>query len=327
LRGFFILLSPLMDQNFLDKLFILIKTNRIMKALKALALSSIIFSYSCSPQTKKEDNHQTQISFRQYSESVKDTFYIDIQLPESYFKNPNKKYPTAYLVDGNFYFPMMSAITKQYQLAGLMKSVILVGIGYKSFQMMDSLRVRDYLYPKALPSDEVVTEGGGQKFFDFITKELMPKIDAEYRTEKENKALLGHSFGGYFVLYSLMNQFQNNRNDFKTFISASPSLWYNHFYLNQLPELLSQNNGSLNVFVTVGDKEDPTWSVKPVNDLSDKILEKKIKGLQFQSRVYNLRKPVAVFTDHINTGFHSGGLRGGKQSCRLGPKFSICLIQ
>lgn len=291
MRAFFILLpSPKSipgKYNFLDKLFILIKTKPIMNALKTLILLSIIFFCSCAPQSKKEDNRQTQIKFKQYSESVKDTFYIDIQLPASYFTNPDKKYPTAYLVDGNFYFPMMSAITKQYQFAGLMKSVILVGIGYKSFQMMDSLRVRDYLYPKALPSDEVVTDGGGQKFFDFITKELIPKIDAAYRTEKDNRTLLGHSFGGYFVLYSLMNQLQNKRNDFKTFISASPSLWYNHFYLNQLPELLSQNNSNLNVFVTVGDKEDPTWSVKPVNDLSDKIQKKKIKGLQFQSRVYN----------------------------------------
>ena len=258
-----------------------------MKALKALTFLLVIFFYDCSPESKQEDNQKAHIKFTQYSESVKDTFYIDIQLPASYFKNPGKKYPTAYLVDGNFYFPMMSAITEQYAFTGLMKSMILVGIGYKSFQMMDSLRVRDYLYPKALPADEVVTEGGGKKFFDFITKELVPKVDADYRTEKDNRALLGHSFGGYFVLYSLMNQLQNKRNDFKTFISASPSLWYNNFYLNQLPELLSQNNKSLNVFVTVGDKEDPTWSVKPVNDLSEKILEKKIKGLQFESKVYN----------------------------------------
>ena len=258
-----------------------------MNALKALTFLLVIFFYGCSPESKQKDNRQAHIKFTQYSESVKDTFYIDIQLPAAYFKNPDKKYPTAYLVDGNFYFPMMSAVTEQYEFTGLMKSVILVGIGYKSFQMMDSLRARDYLYPKALPSDEVVTEGGGHKFFDFITKELIPKVDADYRTQKDDKALLGHSFGGYFVLYSLMNQLQNKRNDFKTFISASPSLWYNNFYLNRLPVLLSENNSSLNVFVTVGGKEDPTWSVKPVNDLSEKIQEKKIKGLQFQSRVYN----------------------------------------
>ncbi|MBI1769453.1 MAG: alpha/beta hydrolase [Bacteroidetes bacterium] len=258
-----------------------------MSALTRIAFLLIIFLCGCSPKNKKEDNHEAHIKFIQYSESVKDTFYIDIQLPAAYFKNPDKKYPTAYLVDGNFYFPMMSAIKEQYEFTGLMKSVILVGIGYKSFQMMDSLRVRDYLYPRALPSDEVITDGGAQKFLDFITQELIPKVDAEYRTEKDNKALLGHSFGGYFVLYSLLHQLQNKRNDFRTFISASPSLWYNNFYLNQLPDLLGKNQQDLNVFVSVGGKEDPVWSVKPVTDLSDKVQEKRIKGLQFQSRVYN----------------------------------------
>ena len=64
-------------------------------------------------------------------------------------------YPTVFLLDGNFYFPMMASTFRQYEIAGLLEPTIVVGIGYKSFTEMDSLRVRDYLYPAALPSDEI----------------------------------------------------------------------------------------------------------------------------------------------------------------------------
>ena len=216
-----------------------------------------------------------------------DTFYISVQLPAEYFKSPDKKFRTAVLVDGNFYFPMMASIVSQYETAGLLEPIILVGVGYKSFKSMDSLRVRDYLYPKALASDEMDAVGGGQNFYTFLTKELLPEIDSHYRTNANKKALLGHSFGGYFVLYSLLKQLQNKTNDFDTFISASPSLWYNNFYLNQLPEQLAQREGRLGIFLSVGGLEDSTWSVKPVKDLTAEIQKRNIKELQIRSRIYN----------------------------------------
>ena len=241
----------------------------------------------CSSKDNTKEKTESIIKFTQFSESVKDTFYINVQLPIEYFENPDKKYPTVVLVDGNFFFPMMASINNQYETAALLEPTILVGVGYKSFKSMDSLRVRDYLYPKALPSDEMNAIGGGQNFYNYLTKELLPKIDSQYRTEKSNRALLGHSFGGYFVLYSLLNQLQNKTNDFKTFISASPTLWYNNFYLNQLPEQLGKNERQLGIFISVGDMEDSTWSVKPVKDMTKEIQKRNIKGLEFKSRVYN----------------------------------------
>jgi predicted alpha/beta superfamily hydrolase len=258
-----------------------------MRAFTNLSFLTIIFLIGCSPKDNKKKDNELKFRFTQYSESVKDTFYIDVQLPNQYFEKPDKKYPTLIFVDGNFYFPMMAPIISQYEFTGLLDPAIVVAIGYKSFPMMDSLRIRDYMFPKALPSDEIKTDGGGQKFYYFITKELLPKIDKEYRTEPTNRSLLGHSFGGYFVLYGLMNQLQNKTHDFKTFISASPTLWYNKFYLNQLPDLLDKNEEPLGIFVTVGGNEDSTWSVKPVKDFATEIQKRKIKGLDFKSRIYN----------------------------------------
>lgn len=240
---------------------------------------------ACSPAEKNKDSDV--LHFTQYSKSVKDTFYIDVQLPKEYKENPDKKYPTLVFVDGNFYFPVMAPIFHQYEKTGLLEPFIVVGVGYKSLKTMDSLRVRDYLYPKALPSDELKAEGGGQNFYNYITKELLPKIDSEFRTDQADRTLLGHSFGGYFVLFSLFHQSAKQTNDFKHFISASPTLWYNGYYLNKLPNQLLTNDKKLGLYLSVGALEDSTWSVDPVKKLTKEFQNKEIRGLDFKSRIFS----------------------------------------
>lgn len=246
---------------------------------------TIILLTTCSPTEKNKDSDD--LHFTQYSESVKDTFYIDIQLPKEYKENPDKKYPTLVFVDGNFYFPVMAPILHQYENTGLLEPFIVVGVGYKSMKTMDSLRVRDYLFPKALPSDELKADGGGQNFYNYITQELLPKIDSEFRTDQTDRTLLGHSFGGYFALFSLLNQSAKQTNDFKYFISASPTLWYNGFYLNKLPDQLLANENKLGLYLSVGALEDSTWAVDPVKKLTQEFQNKEIRGLDFKSRIFS----------------------------------------
>jgi hypothetical protein len=205
----------------------------------------------------------------------------------------------------------MSSIVQQYEIAGLLPPVILVGVGYKSFKIMDSLRVRDYLFPKALPSDELESDGGGLNFYNYLTRELLPNIDEDYRTESTNRTLLGHSFGGYFTLYSLFHQTTSNTNEFQNFISASPSLCYNNFYLNQLPDQLAKTERQIGLFMSVGEMEDSSWSVNPVIDLASEIRKHRIKGLEFKSTVYNdlehMDVAIPAFTKGLQEAFKVKG--------------------
>jgi predicted alpha/beta superfamily hydrolase len=247
---------------------------------------------ACSSEDKISDNHDDEesiVTFTQFSTIVKDTFLLMYNCLKDILRI------LKILIDtlpfscwtGNFYFPMMASTFRQYEIAGLLEPTIVVGISYKSFTEMDSLRVRDYFYPAALPSDEINAAGGGNLFYDFLINELLPKIDAQYRTDKNNRALLGHSFGGYFVLYSLLNQLNDKTSYFKKFISASPTLWYNNFYLNQLPQQLDKNSERLGLFISVGQMEDSIWSVNPLKYLTTEIRKRNLKGLQFKSRIYN----------------------------------------
>jgi predicted alpha/beta superfamily hydrolase len=269
-----------------------------MKKLFFLILLAFL-AYACTLSgTKSSEPIQTfEKKFNLYSEAVKDSFYISVQLPKKYYEKPGAKYPTVYIVDANFYFPMLAETIKQYEIAGLLPPLILVGIGYKSFAAMDSLRERDLLYPASIPSDEMKAVGGGKSFNSFIVNQLVPYIDKEFKTDTSNRSLMGHSFGGYFSLYALLNQVESNRDTFKNIASASPSLWYNNYYLNQLAAKLQtrKTQSPLNIYLTAGGLEDPTWNINPLKKLSTDITNAHQSNLKVHQVIY-------TDLDHMDVG-------------------------
>jgi predicted alpha/beta superfamily hydrolase len=236
-----------------------------------------------------------------FSKNVIDTFYITVQLPLNYYKEPQKRYPVVVVTDANFYFPILAPIMHQYEKGVLLPPLILVGVGYKSLESMNSLRVRDYLYPKAIPSDEMKAPGGGQRFYKFITQELLSRIDGKYRTETDTRTLIGHSFGGYFSLFALQQQILEKRNDFRGFVSASPSLWYNDNYLFKLQEQLKSTllEDTLKVFLSAGSLETPKeWTIQPVKNMSEQLEKSGVGKLKISTTVYN-------DLDHMDVGLVS----------------------
>ncbi|GAB3899016.1 alpha/beta hydrolase [Spirosoma agri] len=237
----------------------------------------------CQPKSSGPDKPSSDTPLRAiYSRAVNDSLYVQTQLPLEYDDSTTKHYPVVVILDGNFHFPMLAASVHQYEKAGLLPPLILVGVGYRSFNAMDSLRVRDYLYPAALASDELKAPGGGERFRQFLSRELVPSIDSTYRTTSQNRTLLGHSFGGYFALYTLLSQAKTKTHDFQNFVAASPSVWYHNFYLNQLPAQLSQLNkaDSIRLFLSVGGQENPQWDIKPVSGLTTSIRQSHKVSLQ-----------------------------------------------
>ncbi|MEZ0607042.1 alpha/beta hydrolase [Fibrella sp. WM1] len=222
-----------------------------------------------------------------YSANVKDSFYVQTQLPIEYSDSTARRYPVVIVLDANFHFPMLAASVRQYEKGGLLPPLILIGVGYRSFKAMDSLRVRDYLYPAATPSDELAAPGGGEPFRQFIRRELVPWIDSRYRTTTNDRSLLGHSLGGYFSLYTLLSQAKERTHEFRNFVAASPPIWYNDYYLNQLPSQLTAfgRGDSIYVFLSVGGEENPRWDIKPNRALADKL--SRMSGLQVSGSCYN----------------------------------------
>jgi len=208
-----------------------------------------IFGFYSPPETKMI-----------YSKYVSDTFKIFTSLPQKYNSDSLSTYPLILVLDANGYLESIVAELKLGTLTQDFPKSIVIGIGYRDFWTMDSLRNRDYTYPAALPEDSFNVSGGAQKFKKFINLELLPKITAEYRVNEKQIILLGHSLGGYFVLYYMLDSLENGEFKITNFISASPSLSYGNRYLLNLEKKLSSSKHKLPVrlYLSVGSLERDT---------------------------------------------------------------------
>jgi predicted alpha/beta superfamily hydrolase len=218
-----------------------------------------------------------QTSFNFYSKTIKDTFKIFICLPKKYDTNKDT-YPAVYVLDANVAFEMVSTLMKLISNGLDCKQAIYIGIGYRDFMVMDSLRGRDYSYP---PKVEIPGSGGGQLFTIFLRDELIPFIDLKYKTKSEDNTLIGHSLGGYYVFYNMLSSAAEDKPMFKNYIAGSPFV-INDKYLVDLEQKLSNKTDSLPVKLfmcsgTIGDVD----SLLIV--FTDIFKKRNYKGFEFKS--------------------------------------------
>lgn len=145
-----------------------------------------------------------------------------VYLPPNY-NNPKygaTSYPVMYLLDGEFFFHAMVGIQKSLakDMYSYMPEMIVVGI-------VNTDRSRDFTPNKGqrVHKGNVLYQnsGGAENFHHFLTQELRPKIDSTYRTDGYN-ILNGHSFGGLYALFSLLN----HSHSFNAYMVHDPSLWW-----------------------------------------------------------------------------------------------------
>jgi predicted alpha/beta superfamily hydrolase len=223
-----------------------------------------------------------------YSQFVRDSFRVFVSKPDDY-SIKRRKCPVVYLLDANVYFDIVASAMRANRSAA-----ILVGIGYRDFLQMDSLRDRDYTFPEALPEDSFKLSGGGERFRNFIERELVPYIDKTYRTEPRNRTLMGHSLGGYFSLYVLDKAVSERNSPFRNFVAASPSLEYHDRLLFKDFDRFSESSDAahLNLLLSYGELEDReeggtgTKRIDGFNEFTKLFEKEKFRNINVKSVVY-----------------------------------------
>jgi len=255
------------------------------------------------------DNLETPASARLYSVAVQDSFSLFVRLPKDYARHPKRRYPVVFLLDANVYVEMVDEALKNQRHA---TPAILVGVGYRDFLQMDSLRQRDYTYPVAAPADSMPLSGGGKRFLAFLQRELVPYIDQTYRTDTTNRALMGHSFGGYFAVYALVESLKTNANTFTQYVSASPSLYYgNQHLLRELTALkhLASPPRTLRLHLTIGEREmdvskaEGASTKAAIQALVDALAARPFSAVTVDQHIYSnyghMETAVPTFTDSV----------------------------
>lgn len=214
----------------------------------------IMYITALTSEDWQEDQKDASPAHQIYSQHVKDSFYLFMQTPLHY--NAAKKYPVVYLLDGNAYFDAVAEQIRLLEWREKTEGVILVGIGYKNAYEMDSLRMRDYTYPKPSPSDSCSYCGGGDRFYSFIREELQPFINSRYSADTLKTTLAGHSLGGYYCLYSLSKEAKEETPLFENYICLSPHLAYaDYSIVTAIDNLQSELKNQKRIFVASGSRE------------------------------------------------------------------------
>ncbi|HVW78589.1 MAG TPA: alpha/beta hydrolase-fold protein [Alloacidobacterium sp.] len=163
-----------------------------------------------------------------HSRFLADDRDITVYLPPQYEEDAERRFPVLYMHDGqNLFDPATSFVpgrtwrvaenADQVIGAGEAEPLMIVGIANTGEH-----RLAEYTQS----ADRKMGGGEADKYGRLITEELMPFIDARYRTlqGREHTGMAGSSLGGLVTLY-LGLQYANL---FGKLGVLSPSVWWNH---------------------------------------------------------------------------------------------------
>ena len=145
---------------------------------------------------------------------------INAHTPASYATSDTARFPVLYMPDGGLDedFPHVVNTVDSLIALGAIRPVIVVGVP-------NTNRRRDLTGPTRVKTDSAIAPhiGGSADFRRFWRDELVPVIDAHYRTTSE-RALVGESLAGLFIVETFLREPAL----FDHYIAFDPSLWWNH---------------------------------------------------------------------------------------------------
>jgi predicted alpha/beta superfamily hydrolase len=206
------------------------------------------------------------------------TYRITISLPLGYSASPSEdwpfhdtpaKWPVVYVLDGNWYFGMVTDIIRPMAWCGSTTDAIVVGIGYaedkdpkeafrESFTRRDTdlTPIRDEAVEKSMADahKRPTPNGDAGNFHKFVKDELIPFVEKEFRADPARRILVGHSYGGLFALFGLFT----TPDLFDTLIIGSPTLSYGNRFAFQQEVTFAKEHRKLpvKVYLYVGELEE-----------------------------------------------------------------------
>ncbi|NRB47911.1 MAG: alpha/beta hydrolase [Saprospiraceae bacterium] len=187
-----------------------------------------------------------------------------VRLPLRY--NSEESYPVMYVFDAEWRLGLISHIV--YDMGGNKKipKHIVVGIPHVDWQ---NKRGVDLTFSETrneydgTPVDSAAynstNAGGGEQFYQYLVKELMPLIDSVYATDGQN-ILVGHSYGGYFNSFIL-----GRDHPFQALQIYDPSIWYNRGEAIKAIKSDLAKDKQLNVFITY--QPEPAYHSTKIKEL------------------------------------------------------------
>lgn len=252
-------------------------TNHLLPALRHSLLKCFVYInlilMLAVPLLTAQERHYTLTNthyIQLTSELTKRNHELIISLPGSYYNSPDKHYPVLYFLDAYWDTPLLNSIHGQLVWDAMIPELIMVGFSYPGENPnYDVLRACDFTPTRENPANPF--SGDAPKFLKFIETVVIPRIETDYRADKNERALSGSSLGGLFTLYAMYER----PTLFKRFIAISPHTGWDKQYLFKRDDSFAANNKSLPVrlFLTQGSEEYPLFR-DPIIAFQQKIAER-----------------------------------------------------
>ncbi|MEP6736944.1 MAG: alpha/beta hydrolase-fold protein [Chryseolinea sp.] len=257
-------------------------------------LSVIIFSCVKNPEY---GNHNSYIKVGRidsiFSNDLNEErkFWVYLPYGVDNAPEPGKKYPVLYLLDGDAHFQSVTGMIQQMSAVNgnmLCPEMIVVAIP-------NTDRTRD-LTTSHVSEDSYKTSGGAENFTRFL-QQLITHVEAKYPVTSY-RTLIGHSFGGLFVINTLMR----HKAMFANYLAIDPSLWWDDQKLLKESKHLLDTGRFDKKFLYVAmahtvkkgmslkdlakDTTENTRHMRSIIEFCDDAVSKTSNGMTFESKYY-----------------------------------------
>ena len=190
------------------------------------------------------------------------TYPVTVYLPASYAASTGTK-PVVYAMDDEFQGPL---IAQTLQSLGVDAIVVSVG------NLGDARRFIDFDLP------------GATSYFKFLTLELIPRAEAEYRIDTTRRTLMGYSLSGLAAMIVLLEDGPSSRY-FSGYVLTDPSLQFHTQDLYKMEQALWDTTHSLPLAVN----HCATGGVRsPAAELQEQMQARGYQGLRYQFQLSTL---------------------------------------
>lgn len=139
-----------------------------------------------------------------YSDIRKEWRRCIVYTPAEYDKNPQKRYPVLYLQHGMG--ENETSWANQGKMNFIMDNLIAEGKAKPMIVVMDNGNIEVFRTNRGESPDQARRRFGGE-FPEILVKEIIPHIDANFRTltDRDNRAMAGLSWGGLLTFNTTLN--------------------------------------------------------------------------------------------------------------------------
>ncbi|MGD1893705.1 MAG: alpha/beta hydrolase [Cyclobacteriaceae bacterium] len=212
-----------------------------------------------------------------------------VSLPAGY-DTITSELPVVYVLDAEYKFDIAQSIQSYFSITTKIPPYILIGIANPS----QEARQRNYL-PKSYG-------GEAHNFLRFLEEEVFSFAEQSFKAN-EVRYLAGHSHGGVFAIYSLLN----NSELFGGYIAIDPSL--KHIY-NERDTLLNQDLSEKKLYLASSDVA--------YGYLEDIAADMQADFAVFKNHLYQTKEKnnLTFEIDHINDDHGNSYIQGFSRGLR-----------